>query len=194
MIAKMKMSVLIVTGLIFFLGILGTAFAIDPGFELAKSCRAHLTVLNAATKKCIADGTMGFPTWDTFEHVYTMLLSTKYVPQKPTKPTPDCEYFIVFMNVNNYDWYCNLHGVESGDRSITIRYHEYSFPSKVNSKYMSIPKYKSHYDNIVRWVGYTPTLWEDVKYRYTRNPLTTIIYVIFGVLAAYFTYKNIYGP
>ncbi|NLI77397.1 MAG: hypothetical protein GX442_13270 [Candidatus Riflebacteria bacterium] len=170
------------------------ARGVEPGFEIIKACRANLTMLNEATAQYIKDGNTQLPTWDKFQNVYTMCLSTKYIPVKPVSPTADCEYFLVCKNLENFDWYCNLHGLIGGDKTYTFRYHEYQVTARINTKYLTIGKYKSHADNLLRWCGYAPTLMEDVKYHYARNPFSTLVIVGIGLLFVFFVYRNVFAP
>ncbi len=176
------------------LALTGPGWAVEPGFEITKACRANLTMLNEATAKYVKDGNTQLPTWDKFDNMFTMCLGTKYVPKKPIPPTPDCEYFFVCKNLDNFDWYCNIHGVIGGDKRYTFRYHEYQFTAQVNTKYLTISKYKTHDENLLRWCGYVPTLMEDIKYQYARNPFTTMVIVGFGLMFVWFVYRNIFAP
>ncbi|HEY9070736.1 MAG TPA: hypothetical protein VIV61_10815 [Candidatus Ozemobacteraceae bacterium] len=166
--------------------------AAEPGFELAKACRANLARLREATEKAIKAGITQFPMWGKMQDVYTMILTNKYLPERPQPPTADCEYFMVFKDPTTYDWYCNLHGLIGGDSSVTFRYHEYQFTAYTNSKFMNIPKYKTHADNLLRWVAYDPTLIESFKYHYARNPMTTLLMGCGALLFVLFIWRNLF--
>lgn len=171
------------------------AVAREPGFELVIECRKNLRLLKEATQKYLDDGNVMLPAWDSFANVKGIILTMKYLPQDPVKPTEDCEYFIIRnQDSDQFDWYCDLHGLLEGDRTITFRYHEYQFSSKVNTIYMSEPKYKVHADNLLRRVNYSPTLVENIKFRYRKSPTTTIIIVIVGLWAGYFALRNFFAP
>ncbi len=163
----------------------------DPGHEITKACRVNIKTLNEAVEKYLKDGHGNLPRWAPYKDMQTMVLS-KYIDKKPVPPTLDCEYFFVGMNPENYDWYCNIHGVLGGNRSITFRYHEFEFKAFINDKYLEVAKYKSHVDNVIRWCSYSPTLMESIKFSYSRNPLTTVLITAFGLFAAYFVYRNIF--
>lgn len=166
--------------------------AADPGYELAKACRSNLNMLREATEKCIKSGVTEFPTWAKLQDVRTMLLTSRFLPQQPKPPTLDCEYYLVFKDPQNFDWYCNLHGLVGGDQSTTFRYHEFQFTAYTSSKYMGNPKYKTHADNLLRWVSYEPTVVESFKYHYARNPMTTLIIAGIGLLFCLYIFKNIF--
>ncbi|MBF0543815.1 MAG: hypothetical protein HQM08_05245 [Candidatus Riflebacteria bacterium] len=168
--------------------------ATDGSNELQKACRENLRKLRAAMENFLKNEKQEIPTWAKFESVYKMLLTTKYLPEVPISPTVDCRYFLVYKSPKVFDWYCDLHGVETGDEKITFRYHEFQFTGQVNSKYLDVEKYKRHAENLRRWIRYSPTLVENIKYQYARNPTTTILMVIFGSLIVYFIYKNVFGP
>jgi len=170
------------------------SMGVEPGFEMTKACRANLAMLNKATAQYIKDGHGNLPTWGRLKEVYMMCLTTKYLPKLPDLPTPDCAYFLVYSSGENFDWYCDLHGLIGGDKTYTFRYHEFQIQARANSKYYSIGKYKTHDDNLLRWCGYVPTLTEDIKYHYSRNPFSTVVFVILGLFAAWFVYRNVFAP
>jgi len=166
--------------------------AADPGYELAKMCRANLSKLREATDKCLKSGITQFSPWGRMEDIYMMILTNKFLPERPKPPTLDCEYYMVFKDPDNFDWYCNLHGLVGGDSSVTFRYHEFQFTAYTSSKYMNISKYKTHADNLLRWVSYEPTLAENFKYHYARNPMTTMLMAGLALLFIWFIWRNIF--
>lgn len=166
--------------------------AADPGYELAKACRSNLATLREATEKCIESGVKEFPTWAKFRDVRTMILTSRFLAKDPKPPTLDCEYFLIFKDPKNFDWYCNLHGLVGGDQSTTFRYHEFQFTAYTSSKYLGNPKYKTHADNLLRWASYEPTAVENFKYHYARNPMTTLIIAGIGLFFCLYIFRNIF--
>jgi hypothetical protein len=166
----------------------------DPGFDITQKCRKNIKAVNEAIKAYLADGKTGIPSWDTLENIQTMLLSTKYLKDTPVGPTPDCTYFLVFQGPEIFDSYCDVHGLLDGDQSITFRYREFQFSAKVNSRYFNVAKYKSHHERLMSRVGYSPTLMENIKFHYRKNPFTTGVFVVVGVLFVWFIYRNVFGP
>ncbi|HOY68769.1 MAG TPA: hypothetical protein PLP29_17965 [Candidatus Ozemobacteraceae bacterium] len=187
-----RLAFALALSLVFFLFPHPSLDAAEPGFELAKTCRANLGKLREAVDNAIKAGTTQFPTWGKMQDVYTMILTNKYLPEQPKPPTADCEYYLVFKDPSNFDWYCNLHGLIGGDSSVTFRYHEFQFTAYTNSKFMNIPKYKTHADNLLRWVAYEPTLIESFKYHYARNPMTTLLMAVGALLFVLFIWRNIF--
>lgn len=166
--------------------------AADPGYELAKACRANLTMLREATEKCLKSGFKEFPTWGKMEDIRTMILTGRFLQKQPQPPTLDCEYFLIFKDPTSFDWYCNLHGLVGGDTSTTFRYHEFQFTTYTSSKYMNNAKYKTHADNLLRWASYDPTAVENFKYHYARNPMTTLLIAGFALLFVIYIFKSIF--
>jgi hypothetical protein len=167
-------------------------WAVDTGKLLTNECRANLKMLNKATEKFVAENDSGLPAWSTYKNVRDMLLEIKYLPKDPVPPTKDCTYFLVSLNTNDFHWYCNLHGTLEGDKTITFNYHEHKIMAKTNSRYLVIDKYKDHTRDLLRWTEYSPTLAEKIKYNYNKNPTTTMVLVILGVLVIFFIYKNVF--
>lgn len=169
-----------------------TSEAADPGYELAKACRSNLTMLREATEKSIESGVKEFPTWAKLQDIRTMILTSRFLPRAPKPPTLDCEYYLIYKDPKNFDWYCNLHGLIGGDQSTTFRYHEYQFTAYTSSKYMGNSKYKTHADNLLRWASYEPTAVENFKYHYARNPMTTLIIAGIGLFFCLYIFRNIF--
>lgn len=167
--------------------------AADPGFEKNRDCRANLKMLTEALDKFFRENQQDLPLWAEFEQIYTMVLTSKYVPKRPVPPLPDCAYFLMYKSPKDFSWYCNLHGMTSGDQSVSFRYHEYRFTAFVQSKYLTHPKYKSHNDELIRWTSYSPTLMENLKFQYSRNPTTTIVLILFGLAVVWFLMRNLFG-
>jgi hypothetical protein len=167
----------------------------DPSFEVTRNCRLELKHLKEATEKCMADGKPEFPMdVSTFQQIYTMFLTTRYLPKKPVPPTHDCEYSFMYKGEKSWDWFCHLHGLTSGDPDLrlTFPYHEYEFTAFFKKDYMGSEKYKKHYDGVMRWTSYSRTLAQSVKYNYSRNPTTTLIFVFIGLFMVWFIYKNLF--
>jgi len=169
--------------------------AADPSFEITKRCKNNLKMLREALLVYLKSTTNEPPRGDIidFNQAYTMLLTSKFLPQKPDKPTTDCDYFLAYKDRDRFEWFCRIHGVISGDQRITFPYHEFEFTAAFNSNFMTNAKYKRHYDEVMRWTAYNRTLTESIKYHYTRNPTTTAIMVFFGALLVLYIYRNIFG-
>ncbi|MEW6712367.1 MAG: hypothetical protein AB1403_21285 [Candidatus Riflebacteria bacterium] len=165
--------------------------AIDTGKLLTNQCRANLKMLNEATEKFLKENESSLPAWSPYKSVKDMLLEIKYLPKDPEPPTKDCKYFLVSMSSHDYQWYCDVHGLIDGDKSITFDYHEHKFTAKTSSRYMNVKKYKDHVQNLLRWTEYKPTPTEKLKYQYNKNPTTTIALVVFGVIALFLIYRNV---
>ncbi|MBF0498663.1 MAG: hypothetical protein HQM09_00905 [Candidatus Riflebacteria bacterium] len=168
--------------------------AVDPSNDKARACRDNLKMMRDAVEKYMKNERSDLPTWSKFDDMYTMFLTNKYLPQKPVLPTSDCRYFFVMKSHDVYDWYCDLHGVLTGDERVTFRYHEFQFTGLINSKYLEISKYREHAENLRRWIRYSPTLVENIKFNYTQNPTTTLIFVLLGLGFVIFVLKNVFGP
>lgn len=171
------------------------ALGLDPSFEKTKACKENLKMLREALAALMkSNPKVEIPIDVTkYDTIYTLLLTQKFLPKQPVKPTTDCDYFLVYKNSNNHDWFCNLHGVVSGDQRLTFPYHEFEFTAQFNSNFLTLTKYKKHYDDVMRWTAYARTLSETVKYNYSRNPTTTLITVVMGLLFVWFVYRNIFG-
>ncbi|MBI3037592.1 hypothetical protein HYY75_00880 [bacterium] len=187
-----RRNLLILSFSLFFLQANLAAFA-DASFEIALACKSNLKMLREGLSNYINEGSKDLPTWDTFEHVFNMALTSKYIPKKPVPPTLDCKYFLVYKSPEIFDWYCSIHGVISGDKSITFRYHEFEFKGIISSKYLGVPQYKTHADELERWIGYSPTLVESIKFNFEKNPTSTLIKVGLGLIFLIFIYKKIFG-
>lgn len=179
--------------ILMFLMINYELFSREPGFEITKECRANLKMLNDTTAKYINDGNYNLPNWGTLESIRVMCFGAKYLPSIPKPPTLDCEYYFIMKDLNHYDWYCNIHGLLGGDKAYTFRYHEYQFTAYIKTLYLYSDKYRQHQENIIRWTNYNPTLMENIKFHYKRNPLYTTILIIGGFLFLIFVYRNIFG-
>ncbi|MGM0600059.1 MAG: hypothetical protein ACQETH_09620 [Candidatus Rifleibacteriota bacterium] len=168
-------------------------FAVDTGKVFAGKCRDNLKYLNDAVQKFVNENDTSLPAWSTYENVKTMLLGLEYLPRDPVPPTKDCKYFLVSNSRDDFQWYCALHGVLDGDKTISFHYHEHRTVAKTSSRYMKIEKYKDHTKDLLRWTNYYPTPMERLKYQYNKNPLTTVIIVVFAVLVLFFIYRNLFA-
>lgn len=166
--------------------------AVDTGKLLTNQCRANLKMLNDAVAKFLSENDSALPAWSPYENVKTMLLEIKYLPKDPELPTKDCKYHFVSLSTHDYQWYCDLHGMLEGDKSVTFNYHEHKFTAKTNSRYQNIKKYKDHMQNLLRWTEYNPTPVEKLKYHYNKNPATTIALFVIAAIALLFVYKNVF--
>lgn len=186
----------VMMALFFVLASRGVSEGADPSFEITKKCRANIKLLRDALLDVIKkDPTCEIPRdLNQYRVIYDMILTSKYLPKQPELPTTDCAYFLLYQGPKNFDWFCDLHGVlpENGNTTLTFPYHEFEFTAYFQQNYMSLTKYKSHYDRVMRWTGYVRTLSETIKYNYTRNPVSTIVMCIFGVCVVFFLYRNIF--
>ncbi|GAB4270731.1 MAG: hypothetical protein Kow0029_07770 [Candidatus Rifleibacteriota bacterium] len=178
--------------LIFLLMLSAHASAEDTGKLITNKCRANLKMLNEAVKKFVAENDSSLPAWSTYKNVKDMLLEIKYLPHDPVPPTKDCKYYLVAPSRHDFQWYCDIHGMLEGDKTITFNYHEHKITAKTNSRYLNIKKYADHTKDLLRWTEYNPTPMEKLKYHYNKNPMTTILLLIFGVLVIFFIYKNVF--
>ena len=185
----------LVLGMLASLMICSPLFAIDPSFEITRKCRENMKTLRDATLEFFKnEAKADLPTWAKFDGLYTMYFAGKYLKSMPTSPTPDCSYYLILKSRDDFEYYCELHGMPSGDQKITFRYHEYQFTGVINSKYLDNKKYKEHTERLQRWTRYAPTLMENIKFQYRKNPISTMVMVVFGLCFAFFVYKNIFGP
>ncbi|MDD3148443.1 MAG: hypothetical protein PHD82_14210 [Candidatus Riflebacteria bacterium] len=167
-----------------------TTSAEDTGKLINNRCRANLKALNEGTAKFLAENDSGLPSWANFDTISSSLIDKKYL-SKPEPPTRDCKYFLVSVSRDDYQWYCDLHGVLEGEKTVTFMYHEHRLMGKTTSRYAKIEKYRDHTLELLRWTDYHPTPVEKLKYHYNSNPLTTIILGIVGIILLIFVYRNV---
>lgn len=168
-------------------------FAANPGKEINNKCRANLKALNSATADFLKSNRADLPKWAPYKLVFSSLIEpTKYLDKKIESPTPDCQYFLVSIDNNDYQWYCEIHGVLEGERTLTFRYHEHELSGKTCSRYMINENYEKHAQNLLHWTEYTPTPLETFKYHYNTNPLTTTILSVLFVVVAVVTIKQFF--
>ncbi|MBF0408519.1 MAG: hypothetical protein HQM10_14305 [Candidatus Riflebacteria bacterium] len=191
--AKFLSLMTIFTFLTIFWNNFPASAATDKSYDLQKSCRENLRKLKTALEDFIQKENKDIPEWATFDSVYKMLLTTKYLPDLPVLPTSDCSYFLVYKSPKVFDWYCDLHGVENGDEKVTFRYHEFQFTGQIATKYLAVEKYKRHAENLRRWLRYSPTLMENIQFHYKRNPTSTVLMVVVGLFVLLFIYRNVFS-
>ncbi len=187
-----KQAIAIVFAVVFIAFSTSTAFAIDTGKEITQECRANLKMLNEATEKYLKETGKNIPRWSDYDNAKTMYLGTQYLPKPPVPPTKDCKYFLVALSSDNFQWYCDLHGVLDGDKTITFKYHEHRLMAKTNSSFKVVEKYELHTRELLRWTQYSPTLKEKLMYQYNKNPITTCIGIFMGLMVVLFLYKNLF--
>lgn len=189
----MKKILLIVIATVLFIG--NSAYAANTGKDINNKCRSNLKLLNAGTadmlKKVVR---YDLPKWTSLAQATNSFLDPeKYLEGKKIEgPTPDCQYFLVSLNNNEYQWLCNLHGVIEGDKTVSFRYREHQLQGKTSEKYMINENYKEHVQNLLHWTEYTPTPLEAFKYQYNMNPITTTIISIILVVVSIFTLKTFF--
>lgn len=177
----------------FFIGSCIPAFAIDTGKEITRKCRENLRSLNSITEKAIKEhDDKALPTWSPYSNVKTMILGIEYLPKDPVPPTKDCEYFIVSLGQNDFQWYCSLHGVLKGKTKLGFKYHQHYITGNIAPRYKVIKNYETHVKHLYEWTEYSPTLYESIQYRYNSNPITTIIILVLFGMATIFIYKSVF--
>lgn len=163
----------------------------DTGKLITNKCRANLKMLNDGTARFLAENDAGLPFWGNYDTILASLIDSKYFASKPEAPTRDCKYNLVSVSRDDYQWYCDIHGVLEGEKTVTFRYHEHRLMGKTTSRYANIQKYRDHVKDLLRWTEYAPTPVEKLKYHYNMNPLTTIILGIVGVIVMFLIYRNV---
>lgn len=166
-------------------------FATDTGKVITNQCRQNLKMLNEITAKFVSETTDSLPPWARYEVVKSSLMSYDYLPKDPEAPTPDCKYFLISNSRDDFQWYCGLHGVLEGEKTITFQYHEHRIMAKTTERYMSNKRYKDHTSDLLRWTEYTPTPVERLKFQYNMNPLSTILLLSGIVLLILFIYRSL---
>lgn len=167
-----------------------TVTAEDTGKIINNRCRANLKALNDSTAKFLAENDSGLPSWANFDTISSSLIDKKFLP-RPESPTRDCKYYLVAVSREDYQWYCDLHGVLEGEKTVSFMYHEHRLMGKTTSRYSNIAKYKEHVKDLLRWTDYHPTPVEKLKYHYNSNPLSTFLLAIGGIVLLIFIYRNV---
>lgn len=187
----LKKSLVLITLISMFMFLnLSVTHAEDTGKLINNKCRANLKMLNEGTAKFLAENDSGLPFWSNYDTVLASLIDSKYFAGKPELPTRDCKYYLVSVSREDYQWYCDLHGVLEGEKTITFRYHEHRLMGKTTSRYSNIEKYRDHVKDLLRWTEYTPTPVEKLKYHYNMNPASTILLGIFALFILFVIYRN----
>lgn len=186
----MKKTVLLLLCLFLCL-IVQTLRAEDTGKIINNQCRANLKTLNEGTAKFLSENDSGLPSWTNYQTIFSSLIDPRYFSAKPEPPTRDCKYNLVAISRDDYQWYCDLHGVLNGEKTVTFMYHEHRLMGKTTNRYQNIEKYREHVKDLLRWTEYRPTPMEKLKFHYNMNPLSTIIFSIGGLMLLIFVYRNI---
>ena len=132
--------------LFLFVIVSSISFAANPGRDISNKCRQNLKLLNTGTEKMLKSKTYILPKWSSYKQaISTFLDSEKHLDGKKTVgPTPDCDYYLISLDNNDFQWLCMLHGVLDGDQNLSLNYHEFVLQGKSNSKFMSNDNYKKH--------------------------------------------------
>ncbi len=180
--------------LFIFVFISFTVFAANPGRDISNKCRQNLKLLNLGTEKMLKNKNYNLPKWSTYKQaISTFLDPEKYLDnQKIIGPTHDCEYCIVSLDNNDFQWLCMLHGVLNGEQNLSLNYHEYVLQGKSNKKFMGIDNYKKHVQDMLRWTEYTMTPTEFFKYHYSMNPILTSIICFVVVVGGFILIKQFF--
>jgi hypothetical protein len=181
---------LLLTGLLIATGSC-SLMADDTGKLINNKCRQNLKTLNETTAKFVKDTNEHLPPWARYDTVKSSLMSFDYLPQDPIAPTPDCKYFLISNSREDFQWYCALHGVLDGEKTITFQYHEHRIMAKTTDRYMNNKRYKEHNSDLLRWTEYSPTPVERLKYHYNMNPLSTILIMSGIVFVILFVYRSL---
>lgn len=174
--------------------IVNSLFAANTGKEINNKCRTNLKLLNTGTAEMLKKNRIDLPKWATYKQATSSFLDPdKYLEGKKIEgPTPDCQYFLVSLSGNDYQWLCNLHGVLDGDKTVSFRYREHQLQGKTAEKYMINDNYKEHVQNLLHWTEYTPTPKEAFLYQYNMNPITTTVITIAIVVISFLTLKTFF--
>jgi len=183
-------AILLLAGLLVATGF-HPLMAADTGKLITNQCRQNLKMLNETTARFLKDTNEQLPPWARYETVKSSLMSFDYLPKDPAQPTPDCKYFLISNSRDDYQWYCGLHGVLDGEKTITFLYHEHRIMAKTTERYMNNKRYKDHNSDLLRWTEYSPTPVERFKYHYNMNPLSTILIMSGIVLVILFVYRSL---
>jgi hypothetical protein len=181
----------LIVPLLFFCMLSTVIHADDTGKVITNQCRQNLKMLNEGTRKFLQESDSAIPIWGKYETIKSSLIDYNYYPKDPVPPTRDCHYYLVSTSRDDFQWYCDLHGVLEGEKTITFRYHEHQLMAKTSSRYANIPKYADHVKDLLRWTEYNPTPVEKLKFYYNMNPMTTVIGLVGGFLLLLFIYRNV---
>ena len=187
-----KIRTIIILILVLFSSI---SFAANPSKEINNKCRKNIKLLNEGTALAIKQNSnINIPKWGSLKQALsTFLDKEKHLEGKEiVGPTPDCEYYIVSLSKEDYQWLCNLHGVIEGNQNLTLQYHEFLLSGKTNSKYESNENYKKHMNEMIRWTEYTLTPKEFLKFHYNQNPIVTTVLSIIIVIVSFVLLKSFF--
>lgn len=165
--------------------------ATDTGKVINNRCRQNLKMLNEITARFVREKGEPLPPWARYQTVKTSLMDYDYLPKDPEAPTPDCKYFLISNSNNDFQWYCSLHGVLDGEKTITFQYHEHRLMAKTTERYLNNERYKDHVSDLLRWTEYRPTPVEQFKYQYNMNPLSTILILAGIVLLIFIVWRSL---
>ena len=187
-----KIRTIIILILVLFSSI---SFAANPSKEINSKCRKNIRLLNTGTALAIKQNSnINIPKWGSLKQALsTFLDKEKHLEGKEiVGPTPDCEYYIVSLSKDDYQWLCNLHGVIDGEHSVSLQYHEYLLQGKTCKKYESNENYKKHLKDMIRWTEYTLTPKEFFMFHYNQNPIVTTVLSIILVVVSFILLKSFF--
>lgn len=167
------------------------AFAVDTGKVITNECRKNLKWLNELTERFIKETNGRIPQWDSYQALKKKFITSDYLPNDPKPPTTDCKYYLVSNDPNDFQWYCRLHGVLEGDKTLVFRYKEHRIMAKTSSQYMSREQYKTDTLELLRRTNYTPRPMEWIKYHYNMNPITTGLTLVACIGLFLFLYRSL---
>ena len=181
--------------LVFALLISVMSFAANVGREINNKCRQNLKLLNTGTEKMIKATSYSLPKWTTYKQaIKDFLYPDKYLEGKSiVGPTPDCDYYLVSDDKNEFQWLCYLHGVLEGDKTMSFRYHEHQLQGKTTTKFINNEEYKKHVQSMLHWTEYTPTPKEFIIYHYNMNPIVTTVTCIFFIALSIYLVKSFFN-
>ena len=171
-----------------------TVFSANVGREINNKCRQNLKLLNAGTEKLRKTTSFNLPKWASYKQaIKDFLYPDKYLEDKEiVGPTPNCEYYLVSNDKDEYQWLCYLHGVLEGDNTLSFRYHEYQLQGKTSSRFMNNTEYKKHVQSMLHWTEYSPTPKEFFIYHYNMNPIVTTVTTVFLIALSIYLIKSFF--
>ncbi len=169
-------------------------FADNPSKEINNKCRQNLKLLNSATAEMLKEKGQEIHSWTSMTQFNKMFLDfNKFLDiKKIVGPTPSCEYYLVYLSKDDYQWLCNLHGVLDGNHTLSLKYHEYQLQGKTCDRYKSIKEYEKHTKEMLTWTEYTLTPKEFFKYQYNTNPIMTTVITIVLVIVSFALLKSFF--
>jgi hypothetical protein len=188
---KKHLILTILTTVLLFATGASSVMAADTGKLITNQCRQNLKMLNEVMKKHVEKNNELLPPWANYATVKSSMLSFDDLPQDPVAPTPDCKYNLISNSRDDFQWYCTLHGVLEGEKTVTFQYHEHRIMAKTSSRYMNNQRYKDHNSDLLRWTEYAPTPVERFKYHYNMNPLSTILLLSGALVVLVIVYRSL---